>query len=42
MKEGLFNMEELKRITVIGSVIDKKRTQKEASTILKVFSTSSV
>lgn len=36
MKEGLFNMEELKRITVIGSVIDKKRTQKEASTILKV------
>ena len=36
MKEGLFNMEELKRITVIGSVVDKKRTQKEASTILKV------
>lgn len=36
MKEGLFNMEELKKITVIQSVIDKKRTQREASIILSV------
>lgn len=36
MKEGLFNMEELKRISIIQSVIDKKRTQKEASIALKI------
>ena len=36
MKEGLFNMEELKRISAIQSVIDKKRTQKEASIVLGV------
>ena len=29
MKEGMFNMNELKRISIIQSVIDKKRTQKE-------------
>lgn len=34
MKEGLFNMKELKRITIIQSVIDKKRTQKEAAIAL--------
>lgn len=36
MKEGLFNMEELKRISIIQSVIDKKRTQKEAAVALKL------
>ena len=29
MKEGIYNMNELKRITIIQSVLDKKRTQKE-------------
>lgn len=32
----MFNMNELKRITIIQSVIDKKRTQKEASIALNV------
>ena len=36
MKEGLFNMNELKRITIISSVIDKKRTQKEAAIALGI------
>ena len=36
MKEGMFNMDELKRITIIQSVIDKKRTQSEAAKALKV------
>ena len=36
MKEGMFNMNEIKRISIIQSVIDKKRTQKEASIALKV------
>lgn len=36
MKEGIFNMNELKRITIIQSVIDKKRTQKEAATALHI------
>lgn len=36
MKEGMFNMNELKRISVIQSVVDKKRTQKEAAIALKI------
>lgn len=37
MKEGMmFNMNELKRLTVIQSVVDKKRTQKEAAKILGI------
>lgn len=36
MKEGIYTMDELKRITIIQSVIDKKRTQKEAATALKI------
>lgn len=36
MKEGIYNMNELKRITTIQSVIDKKRTQKEAANVLKI------
>ena len=37
MKEGMtFNMNELKRITIIQSVIDKKRTQKEAAKALHI------
>ena len=37
MKEGMmFNMNELKRITIIQSVIDKRRTQKEASIALNI------
>lgn len=37
MKEGMmFNMNELKRITIIQSVLDKKRTQKEAATALNI------
>lgn len=37
MKEGMiFTMNELKRITIIQSVIDKKRTQKEAADALKL------
>ena len=36
MKEGLYTMKELKRITIIQSVIDKKRTQKEAAIALKL------
>lgn len=36
MKEGLYTMKELKRITIIQSVIDKKRTQKEAAITLKL------
>ena len=36
MKEGMFNMNEIKIISIIQSVIDKKRTQKEASIALKV------
>jgi len=36
MKEGLYNMNELKRISIIQSVIYKKRTQKEAANALGV------
>ena len=36
MKEGIYNMNELKRISIIQSVIDKKRTQKEASISLNI------
>ena len=36
MKEGMFNMNEIKRISIIQSVVDKKRTQKEAAITLKV------
>lgn len=36
MKEGMFNMNELKRISIIQSVVDKKRTQKEAAIALKI------
>ena len=36
MKEGIYNMNELKRISIIQSVIDKKRTQKEAANVLCV------
>ena len=36
MKEGLYTMKELKRITIIQSVIDKKRTQKEAAIALNL------
>ena len=36
MKEGIFNMNELKRITIIQSIIDKKRTQKEAAIALNI------
>lgn len=36
MKEGIYNMNELKRITIIQSVLDKKRTQKEASIALNL------
>lgn len=36
MKEGLFTMNEIKRITIIKSVIDKKRTQKEAAISLGI------
>ena len=32
----MFNMNELKRITIIQSVLDKKRTQKEAATALNI------
>lgn len=34
MKEGLYTMNEIKRITIIQSVIDQKRTQKEAANAL--------
>lgn len=36
MKEGMYTMEELKRINIIQSVIDKKRTQKEAANALNL------
>lgn len=36
MKEGMFNMNELKKISIIQSVVDKKRTQKEAAIALKI------
>ena len=36
MKEGIYTMEELKRINIIQSVIDKKRTQKEAANALNL------
>lgn len=36
MKEGIFTMNEIKRITIIQSVIDKKRTQKEAANALGI------
>lgn len=36
MKEGTYTMNELKRITIIQSVIDKKRTQKEAAIALGI------
>lgn len=36
MKEGMYTMKELKRITIIQSVIDKKRTQKEAADALNI------
>lgn len=36
MKEGMFNMNELKRISIIQSVVDRKRTQKEAAIALKI------
>ena len=36
MKEGLYTMNEIKRISIIQSVIDKKRTQKEAATALNI------
>lgn len=36
MKEGIYTMNELKRITIIKSVIDKKRTQKEAAISLGI------
>lgn len=36
MKEGIFNMDEIKKITIIQSVIDKKRTQKEAAKALEI------
>lgn len=36
MKEGMFNMNELKRITLIQSVIDKKRTQSEVAKALDI------
>lgn len=36
MNEGIFNMNELKRITIIQSIIDKKRTQKEAASTLNI------
>ena len=36
MKEGMFNMNEIKRLTIIQSVVDKKRTQKEAAIALGI------
>ena len=36
MKEGLYTMNEIKRISIIQSVIDKKRTQKEAAAALNI------
>ena len=36
MEEGLYTMNEIKRISIIQSVIDKKRTQKEAAISLKL------
>ena len=36
MKEGTYTMDELKRINIIQSVIDKKRTQKEATNALHI------
>lgn len=36
MKEGLYTMNELKRISIIQSVIDHKRTQKEAAQALSL------
>ena len=36
MKEGMFNTNEIKRISIIQSVVDKKRTQKEAAIALKI------
>lgn len=36
MEEGLYTMNEIKRISIIQSVIDKKRTQKEAAIALKL------
>lgn len=36
MKEGLFNMKEIKRITLIQSAIDKQRTQKEVANALGI------
>ena len=37
MEEGLYTMNEIKRISIIQSVIDKKRTQKEAAISLKLY-----
>ena len=36
MKEGLYTMNEIKRISIIQSVIDKKRIQKEAAKALNI------
>lgn len=36
MKQGVYTMKELKRITVIQSIIDGKRTQKEAAISLNI------
>lgn len=36
MKEGRFNMNEVKRISIIESVVQKKRTQKEAAYALRI------
>ena len=36
MKEGIYTMNEIKKISIIQSVVDKKRTQKEAAIALKV------
>ena len=36
MKERMYTMDELKRINIIQSVIDKKRTQKEAAKVLNL------
>ena len=36
MKEGIYTMNEIKKISIIQSVIDKKRTQKEAAIALNV------
>ena len=36
MKEGMYTMKEITKISIIQSVIDKKRTQKEAATALGI------